>query len=115
MARLHAKLRKQTSIEPVADYDHLLADVVSAIEDARRAAARSVNAVMTATCWLVGRRIIEREQSGAARARYGESLLERLSTDLTRRFGRGFSVRNLRQMRAFYMAWPIRQTVSAEL
>jgi len=114
MARLRAKLQKRKSIEPVAGYDALLADVVSAIEDARRAAARSVNAVMTATYWLVGQRIVEREQEGAARARYGEALLERLSADLARRFGRGFSVRNLRQMRAFYMAWPNRQTLSAD-
>jgi predicted nuclease of restriction endonuclease-like (RecB) superfamily len=114
MARLRAKLQTKTAIEPVAGSDDLLADVVSAIEDARRAAARSVNAVMTATYWLVGQRIVEREQEGAARARYGEALLERLSADLARRFGRGFSVRNLRQMRAFYMAWPNRQTLSAD-
>jgi predicted nuclease of restriction endonuclease-like (RecB) superfamily len=114
MARLRVKLQKKKSIEPVAGYDDLLADVVSAIEDARRAAARSVNAVMTATYWLVGQRIVEREQEGAVRARYGEALLERLSADLARRFGRGFSVRNLRQMRAFYMAWPNRQTLSAD-
>jgi predicted nuclease of restriction endonuclease-like (RecB) superfamily len=114
MARLRAKLLKNKAIEPLAGYDDLLTDIVSAIEDARRAAARSVNAVMTATYWLVGQRIVEREQDGAARARYGAALLERLSADLTRRFGRGFSVRNLRQMRAFYMAWPNRQTLSAD-
>jgi predicted nuclease of restriction endonuclease-like (RecB) superfamily len=88
---------------------------VRVIEDARRTAARSVNAVMTATYWLVGRRIVEREQQGEARAAYGVALLERLATDLRRRFGRGFSVRNLRQMRSFYMAWSNRQTLSAEL
>jgi predicted nuclease of restriction endonuclease-like (RecB) superfamily len=114
MAGLRAKLVKQKPREPAAGYDDLLADVVSAIEAARRAAARSVNAVMTATYWLIGQCIVEREQEGAARARYGESLLERLSADLIRRFGRGFSVRNLRQMRAFYMAWPNRQTLSAD-
>ena len=114
MARRRSKLQKKTSIEPVAGHDELLADVVSTIEDTRRAAARSVNAVMTATYWLVGQRIVEREQEGAARARYGEAVLERLSADLARRFGRGFSVRNLRQMRAFYMAWPNRQTLSAD-
>lgn len=58
----------------MAGYDDLLADIVSAIEDARRAAARSINAVMTATYWLVGQRIVEREQEGAARARYGEGV-----------------------------------------
>jgi hypothetical protein len=49
----------------------MLADVAHVIEAARPAAARSVNAVMTITYWLIGRRIIEQEQQGAARAGYG--------------------------------------------
>ena len=99
----------------VAVYEDLLADVARMIEDARRAAARSVNAVMATTYWLVGRRIVEQEQKGAARAVYGERLLERLARDLSRRFGRGFSHRNLEQMRAFYLGWQIPQTASAKL
>jgi predicted nuclease of restriction endonuclease-like (RecB) superfamily len=101
----------------VAGYEGLLSDVVRVIEEARRAAARSVNAVMTATYWLVGRRIVEEEQGGSARAAYGEALLERLAADLTQRFGRGFSRQNLQQMRLFYLAYPpdrIRQTVSGK-
>ena len=62
----------------------------------------------------MGRRIVEGEQSAAVRAGYGEHLLERLSEDLTKRFGRGFSIRNLRSFRAFYLEWPIRQISSAE-
>jgi DUF1016 N-terminal domain len=81
---------------------------------ARRVAARSVNAVMTATYWLVGRRIVEQEQQGAERAGYGERLLKRLARDLSGRFGRGFSERNLEQMRAFYLGWPIPQTTATE-
>ncbi len=69
---------------------------------------------MTATYWEIGRRIVEYEQKGAARAEYGSALLNRLSTDLSVRFGRGFSERNLKQMRLFYTGWQIRQTVSAE-
>jgi hypothetical protein len=53
-------------------YDDLLADVALVIEDARRAAARSVNTVMTTTYWFIGRRIVEQEQQGAVRAEYGE-------------------------------------------
>jgi len=96
-------------------YDGLLSDVAHVIEAARHAAARSVNAVMTITYWLIGRRIIEQEQQGAARAGYGEALLKRLARDLSKRFGRGFSERNLEQMRAFYLGWPIPQTASAKL
>jgi predicted nuclease of restriction endonuclease-like (RecB) superfamily len=97
---------------PPDTYEGLLTDVAHVIEEARRVAARSVNAVMTATYWLVGRRIVEQEQQGAERAGYGERLLKRLARDLSGRFGRGFSERNLEQMRAFYLGWPIPQTAT---
>lgn len=105
--RAMAKKRTKASLEvALAGYDGLLADVEGVIEQARRAAARSVNALMTATYWLIGRRIVEQEQGGQARAGYGEALLARLSADLTSRFGRGFSVDNLETMRAFSSAYP---------
>ncbi len=93
------------------------------LDEARHAAARQVNALMTATYWEIGRRIIDSEQGGRARAGYGETLIARLSADLTARFGRGFSARNLEQMRLFHQCWPaedideptIPQTPSAEL
>lgn len=91
---------------PDAGYAHVLAAVASIVEEARRAAVRSVNTVMTATYWEIGRRIVEREQAGAARAGYGEALLRRLSGDLTKRFGRGFSVDRLETARLFYLAYP---------
>src|SRR5262245_34258498 len=97
-------------------YDVLLDDVVHALEEARRAAARSVNAVMTATYWLIGRRIVEEEQAGDLRAGYGEVLIQRLSSDLASRFGKGFGRSNLFQIRAFYFAYRnIVQTASGQL
>jgi predicted nuclease of restriction endonuclease-like (RecB) superfamily len=95
-------------------YGELLSGVVDLIEQARVRAIRSVNAVLTATYWQVGRRIVEHEQAGAHRAGYGEALLRQLAGDLTKKLGRGFSERNIRQMRLFYLGWPIRQTVSAK-
>ena len=97
-----------------AVYDAALTDVAGILDAARRASARSVNSIMTAAYWLVGRRIVEYEQGGAERAEYGAELIRRLSGDLTARYGRGFSVSNLRQMRAFCLAWPIHQTLSGE-
>jgi predicted nuclease of restriction endonuclease-like (RecB) superfamily len=88
-------------------YDAVRAEIVALLEAGRRAAVRSVNAVMTATYWSVGRRIVELDQGGADRALYGEALIERLAADLAPLFGRGFSKQNLWQMRAFYLAWPI--------
>lgn len=88
------------------DYATVHTDIVQLLESARRAAARSVNALMTASYWEIGRRIVEFEQRGQGRATYGEALMVRLATDLSARFGRGFSKRNLEQMRLFYQAWP---------
>jgi hypothetical protein len=85
------------------------------LEAARHTSARTINVVITATYWQIGRRIVEAEQSGEARADYGELLLKRLAADLTSRFGRGFSWRNLYLMRSFYQAYPgILQTASAK-
>ena len=91
------------------NYKSMLSGLVELLEAARHTAARAVNAVMTATYWEIGRRIIEFEQGGERRATYGEQLLEKLSGDLTGRFGRGFGVDNLQRMRAFYLTWPPEQ------
>ena len=102
--------KKQTA----PGYDAVLADVSALLEAARRATVRTTNAIMTATYWEIGRRIVEYEQKGSLRAEYGKTLLRRLSMDLTKQFGRGFSERNLEQMRLFYGNWPISQTLSAK-
>lgn len=108
--------RKKTTVtRPEPGYDAVLADVVGLVEAARHASARTVNALITATYWTIGRRIVEQEQHGQARVDYGVALVDRLATDLTDRFGRGFGRRNLFQMRAFYLAYrEILQTVSAQ-
>jgi len=105
MPRSRKDLAK-TQVDAIRGYDTLFADIAGVIEDARRASARAVNALMTATYWLIGRRIVEVEQRGRARAGYGEALLVRLSADLTARFGRGFSADNLETMRMFYETYP---------
>jgi len=109
------KAPSPAALVPAADYDGLLRDVVSLLETARHTAARAINAVMTATYWEVGRRIVEVEQRGAGRADYGKALLQHLGSDLSSRFGRGFSERSLYKMRLFYLYHPeISPTLSAE-
>jgi len=98
-------------------YDSILGEISKVVDVARRSAARSTNCIMTAAYWMIGRQIVESEQKGESRAAYGEELLERLSADLSRRHGRGFSRQNLQQMRQFYLLYPpeqICQTVSGE-
>ncbi len=81
-----------------------------------RRAARTVNFIITSAYWEVGRRIVQEEQNGNERAGYGVGLIDRLSSDLMARFGRGFSRSNVFQMRQFYLAHlEIVQTASGQL
>ncbi|MDP2110229.1 MAG: PDDEXK nuclease domain-containing protein [Thiobacillus sp.] len=105
---------KLQAVKPPAGYAAVHVGIVDLLQAARAQAARSVNALMTASYWEIGRRIVEAEQKGKRRAGYGEQLILRLSADLTKQFGRGFSERNLDQMRLFYTVWLIPQTLSAE-
>lgn len=73
-----------------------------------------VNTEMLNLYWNIGKAIMEIQQ-GDERASYGDAVLEKLSQKLTNEFGKGFSARNLRTMRKFYLIYPIWKTVSAKL
>jgi hypothetical protein len=72
------------------NYGRLVSEISNLLEQSRRSAARSINAVLTATYWEIGRRLVEYEQGGKLRAGYGEELLARLAKDLAVQHGRGF-------------------------
>lgn len=93
----------------------LLSELGKLIRQARQSALRAVDTIQVQTCWEVGRHIVEFEQGGAARAVYGKRLLPELAKALTAEFGKGFDVSNLRHMRGFYQAFPIRDAVRREL
>jgi predicted nuclease of restriction endonuclease-like (RecB) superfamily len=103
-------MTKMTTIPD--NYNNIRAEIVELLKAARSTAARNVNSIMTATYWEIGRRIVEQELKGEARANYGEQLLELLAKDLTKQFGRGFGNINLWRMRAFYRAWSEGQILS---
>jgi predicted nuclease of restriction endonuclease-like (RecB) superfamily len=111
-----AKRRKSTGFVSAAgpDYGLLVSGISELLDQARRAAARTVNSILTATYWEIGRRLVEFEQGGQARAEYGEGLLKRLAQDLTAQHGRGFSQQGLYKMRNFYLAWQIFPTASGK-
>ena len=93
-------------------------DIYQEIHDllhkARQNIISNINSTMTKTYFLIGKRIVEEEQNGNKKAEYGKKLMKTLSEKLTKEFGRGFSQRNLEQMRTFYLRYSISQTVSAE-
>ena len=114
----HQSPQRRSALSHDAPYQAVFGDVSKIIDAARESAARSVNAAMTAAYWLTGRRIVEFEQSGEDRAKYGAALIERLAEDLTAQFGRGFSSQNIYNMRLFYLSYSparILQTLCGEL
>ena len=80
---------REGNAAPPVGYAGIHGGIVELLDAARQAAARSVNALMTASYWEIGRRIVEAEQKGKRRAGYGEQLMERLSADLTTDSGAG--------------------------
>lgn len=103
------------STPPVAPLSGLLDALRDLIQKGRQRALRAVDMVQVQTCWEIGRHIVEFEQGGDARAAYGKQLLPRLAETLTHEFGKGFDDRNLRNMRTFYLAFPIWHAVRTEL
>ena len=79
--------------------------VATILEQARANVVRSVNSEMVIAYWLVGREIVEEEQQGAKRAEYGKRLIADLSLRLTERYGKGFSVAHLKNIRQFHLTF----------
>jgi predicted nuclease of restriction endonuclease-like (RecB) superfamily len=93
----------------------IIADIKQILREARQNVCRNINKAMLEAYWLIGKRIVEEEQQGESRAAYGKAIIENLSKQLQEDFGKGFSERNIEQMRLFYLEYRIPQTVSAEL
>lgn len=100
-------------MKPISNQD-LFNRIAELIQTSRTKIVREINHTMVYTYYEIGRYIFEDEQQGEERAKYAAQTLKRLSNQLKEAFGRGFSVRNLRQMRQFYLIYQKRQTLSAE-
>ncbi len=88
-------------------------EIIYLLQSARSKVIRTINQTMVNTYFEIGRRIVEEEQHGRERAEYGKQVVKKLSKALTSRFGKGFSERNIEQMRRFYLIYSKSQTVSA--
>ena len=116
MKRQNPSPASQVTSTPSSDAPAaLLSSQRDLIQRSRQQASRAVDTVQVQTCWEIGRHIVEFEQGGEARAAYGKNLVPRLADALTRDFGRGFDATNLRHMRGFYLAFPIRDALRREL
>ena len=98
-----------------SEYVRLVSLITDVWDKARDNAAIAVNTELLEANWQTGRYIVEFEQRGKVKARYGEQLLLNLAKDLTRMRGRGFSRSNLVYMRKFYLVFPKSETLSHQL
>ena len=91
---------------------NLFQQVIDLLQNAREQVLRTVNSTMTCTYFEIGRMIVEEEQNGKERAEYGKQILKGLSVQLTKEFGKGFSIDNLENMRRFFLTYSISESVT---
>ena len=111
--RLKKEMKNKNSIQPQkaeilfdsSDEDAFLSEIRLIIDTARNRAYAAINTAMVEAYWLIGKRIIEQEQKGEDRAEYGRYLIKELSKQLTKEYGRGFSVTNLKSFRLFFLTF----------
>lgn len=106
--------KKMTDDTPIL-YSDLYSEIREILLQSRKQAYHAVNFAMVQAYWNIGRIIVEHEQNGNLRAEYGKEVLQNLSTQLISEFGKGFDVRNLRNMRSFYITFPKWHAVRSEL
>lgn len=99
----------------IHNYEQLVTDIGKILTEGRNRVASAINTALVQTYWTIGRHIVEFEQHGKDRAEYGESIINKLSSDLTARFGKGFNRSNLQYMRKFYTSFPNCTTLSCNL
>lgn len=97
-----SKPKKKVSAEHP---DALFGRVVSILEQAQGNVVRAVNTNMVLAYWLIGREIVQELQGGEERAAYGKKVVEDMSVRLTERYGKGFSLPNIKRFRQFYQVF----------
>ncbi|MCG2718735.1 MAG: PDDEXK nuclease domain-containing protein [Nanoarchaeota archaeon] len=97
------------------EYTNLITSIGALLEEARKIVYLQINQILVKTYWEVGKRIVEYEQKGKEKAAYGSKLLDTLSKDLIKLYGKGFSRDNLEKMRKFYLTFPNSETLSRKL
>ena len=109
-------MKLENKIEPLYQADDLFIDEIKQIvSKARQKAYSAINFAQVEANWLIGKRISEQELAGKDRAAYGQYIIRMLAQELTREFGNGFSLTNIKNFRKFYLLFndlPIGQTLS---
>jgi predicted nuclease of restriction endonuclease-like (RecB) superfamily len=99
----------------IIPYDNLISTIGELLAKGREQAGRTINTLLVQTYWQIGRHIVLYEQGGESKAEYGSEVIDRLSKDLTAKFGKGFSRSNLIYIRKFYLTFSNSETLSHQL
>jgi predicted nuclease of restriction endonuclease-like (RecB) superfamily len=102
----------ETDLEKI---NPLVSSIATLIQEARKAVYHNSNSILLQLYWHIGKLIVEDEQGGNAKAVYGKAVLKNIARQLTLEFGKGFDERNLNNIRAFYLAFPIWNELRTEL
>ena len=105
-----------SNVPSISDIDDLCRNTIDLIKYARGLAVRNINIIELMTNYAIGRWIVEEQQNGQDRAKYGARVIDRLSEVLTKEFGRGYGRESLRNARKFYLSFQDRipQTLFTE-
>lgn len=107
-----SRRKRSKATKPIESTYRAIKDI---LEQARSQAYRAVNFTMVQAYWNIGRIIVEEEQKGNTKAGYGKYLLQELSMRLTSEFGKGFDYSNVKNMRQFYVTFPIGDALRSQL
>lgn len=98
--------RNQITLQGDGQEERLFLQIKQMLDDARKRIAHTVNSVTIEAYWQVGKYIVEYEQNGNSRAKYGKGVIQLLSKRLMAEYGGGFTTTNLKMMRQFYLNFP---------
>lgn len=99
----------------LSSYEDIYSEIKETLLQSRDHAYTAVNFAIVQAYWQIGRIIVEHEQNGSLRAEYGKAVLQEISEKLQQEFGGGFSVRNLQQMKKFYVLYPNTNALRSQL
>ena len=108
-------MKNKTNLQNDKKVDELADSIVQIVTEARASASKYINTALVMTYWKIGQYIVEFEQGGNSKSKYGSSLLTKLAKILTARLGSGFSRPNLNNMRKFYLTYSNCQMISNKL
>lgn len=108
------KTKHSEQHDKTVNNDTVINDVRQILLTARNQAYSTVNFIMVRAYWLIGRRIVNEEQNGKGRARYGKEVIKNIAKEISSEFDKNFTERRVREIRQFYLTFPFKKLWASE-